>query len=147
MFKNKKAEAQSFENYIGAFLLSALFLISLYGFATSTGDRYNKNMTIDSQKIDLTGLQTKVEAAAEDSEKWQAAVREDKPDIYLAVVVLSSIWGVIRLIWSAVIGILNIFLQATYNVIGIPPIVTGVVVTLLIIGLIFAAWRKYKTGN
>ena len=96
MFKNKKAEAQSFENYIAVFLLSALFLIALYGFATSIGTKYNKNLTIDNKKIDLTALEEKVEETTDDSEKWQDAVREDKPDIYLAVIALLSIWGVIN---------------------------------------------------
>jgi len=147
MFKNKKAEAQPFENYIGIFLLASLFLLSIYGFATSIGERYDKNLTIDDKQIDLTRLEEKIDQTTEDAEKWQEAVRDDKPDIYLAVLVLLSIWGVIKLMWFSVIGLLSIIVEGAYNVLGIPPLALGVVITLLIIGLIFAAYRKWKTGQ
>lgn len=145
IFHNKKGQFE-FKDYIITFIVSALFIISLYSFMTSIGDKNDKDFTIDNNKIDFIGLKKNLSNINDESETWQQAVTDDTVDKSLAIVVLVSIAGVAKLMWQSIIFIAKIYAQVSYNILHIDPIVSGSILTILIILIIFAFWRVIKNG-
>jgi len=145
IFNTKKGQLE-FKDYIITFIVSALFIVSLYSFMTITGEKNDKDFTIDNNKIDFIGLRGNLTNINEESETWQQAVTDDTVDKSLAIVVLVSIAGVSKLMWQSIIFIAKIYAQVSYNILGIDPLVSGTILTIIIIGIIFAFWRVIKNG-
>ena len=129
------------------FVLVALFIISLYNFAIGIGNNYDRDLTIDNKKIDLTSLEAELNQTNEDSGGWQTAVSDDAIDPSFTSIILFSIWGVGKLMIGAVNAMATIYLEASYNVLGIDPMVLGTLVTILVVLLIFSIWKMIKTGD
>jgi len=143
---NKKAQI-SFQEYIVIFLLAGLFLVAIYTFATKIGDNYDTEISVDDSQIDLAQLQTQINETSTDARVWESRFTSDNIFVATGSIVLFSIWGIMKLIWSSINSLATIYLQGANNVLGIDPMVTGVVTAILIIGLIFAGWRAIKTGE
>ena len=143
---NKKAQT-SFQGYLIAFLVAGLFLISLYTFATQTAIRYDKNFSVDDSQIDLTNLRAQINDTSAQAKVWESRFTSDNIFVATGSIVLFSIWGIMKLIWTSANSLITIYLQGMNNVIGFDPMVTGVISAIIIIGLIFAGWRALKTGE
>jgi len=140
--------AYSLKHYIVTFILASLFIISITSFMTTTRENYNLDPdVIDDSQIDLTNLQDKVNKTSSDAENWQEAFTSDNFFVSLGSIVLFSIWGIFKLMWTSITSFAGIYLDGMYNVFGIDPMITGSLTALLIIGLIFAVWRAVKTGE
>jgi len=145
MLKNKKAEFE-FKDYIITFIISALFIVSFYSFMTGLGEKNDKDLSIDNNKIDIISLEGNLSDINKNSETWQQAVIDDTVDKSLAIVILVSIAGVGKLMWQSIIFIARIYAEISYNVLHIDPIVSGTILTIIIISIIFAFWRLIKNG-
>lgn len=144
---NKKGQMTSFREYITIFLLVGLFLVAIYTFGTNIASNYDKDFSIDDSKIDLTQLQNQINETSTEAKVWESRFTSDNIFVATGSIVLFSIWGIMKLVWSSINSLVTIYLQGANNVLGIDPMVTGVVTALLIIGLIFAGWRAIKTGE
>lgn len=144
---NNKAQATSFQQYIIIFLVAGLFLVALYTFATQTAERYGEDFTVDNSKIDLVSLQSQINQTSEDAKTWESRFTSDNIFVATGSIVLFSIWGIMKLVWSSINALITIYFEGAHNVLGIDPMVTGVLTAILIIGLIFAGWRTIKVGE
>lgn len=145
MFKGRKAELD-FKDYIITFIISSLFIVGFYSFMVNLGEQNDKDLTIDNNKIDFIGLERNLSNINEGAEGWQESVMDDTVDKSLAIVVLVSIAGVGKIMWGSITYILKIYAQVSYNILGIDPIVSGTIITIIIILMIFAFWRVIKNG-
>lgn len=139
--------AKDFKSYIIYFLLAGLFVIALYSFATGIAENYNQNFTVDDSRLDLRGLEEQIETTGSQASVWESRFTSDNFFVSLGSIVLFSLWGIFKLIWSSINAFTTIFLQGMNNVLGVPPLVTGTLTAMLIIGMIFAIWRSIKTGE
>lgn len=139
--------SNSFRDYIVATLLVALFIVSFYSFASGIATRYGADLTLSDDYIDLTSMEAQINETSEDAQDWETTFRSDNPFVATGALIMYGIWGVMKLMWSGVAGTFNIFLQGIYNVLGVPPMVTGVILAIFIIGLIFTAWKTIKSGE
>lgn len=144
---NIKGQMTSFREYLTIFLLAGLFLVALYSFATGIGNNYGTNMSIDRSKIDLTQLENQINETSTNAKIWEERFTSDNLFVSLGSIVLFSIWGIMKLIWTSANSLVTIYLSGANNVLGIDPMVTGVATAILIIGLIFAGWRTIKAGE
>jgi hypothetical protein len=99
-----------------------------------------------SDKIDFSRLEQQVNSTSADANKWAETFKSDNLFVVAGGIVLYSIWGITKLVWTSVITMLTIFTDGASGVIGIPPIAVGVLTAIVIIGLIFGAWRLVKQG-
>ena len=132
------------EDWSKGLLLSGLFLICIIGFITSLGLNYGEDINTD--HIDTSRVEAQISETSEDALAWQKAFKSDNLFVSTGTIVLLSIWGVIKLVWDSIITFLLIYLDIFTSLFGIPPIVTGVITSLVIISLIFLAWRTIKQG-
>lgn len=139
---------EDFKGYLTTFLLASLFLISLYSFAIGIRDNYGSSTEIvDTEQLQIQNFTQKLNETSSDASKWQEAFTSDNIFIALGGLVLFSIWGIFKLMWTAVNNFATLLLSGATSVLGIDPMVTGTVVALLIIGMIFAVWRVLKIGE
>ena len=133
-----------FEDWPKAFLLVGLFLVCIIGFMNGLGDNYGE--TIESDYIDTSRITLQLNETSEDAIAWGESFKSDNLFITTGTIVLVSIWGVSKLIWNSITTFLAIYLDIFATLFGIPPLVTGVITALVIISLIFLAWRTIKQG-
>jgi len=100
-----------------------------------------------SDKIDFSGLETRLNQTNADATSWGETFKSDNLFVVAGGIVLYSIWGISKLVWNSVISIFVIFTDGASSLIGIPPIAIGVLTAIIIIGLIFSLWRLIKTGQ
>lgn len=137
-----------FQDYQVNFLLTGLFLFAIISFAVGISGNYGHSEDfVKDEKIDFTDIQTQVESTNEQAESWEKSFRSDNLFVALGSIVLFSVWGIIKLMWVTTIGMYNVIIQGATNVLGIPAMVTATITTILIVGLIFSAWRFIKAGE
>lgn len=137
-----------FKDFPINFLLAGLFIIALIGFGVGIAHNYGETDSLmKSDKIDFSRLESQVNQTSQDAQSWGNAFRSDNLFVSAGAIVLFSIWGIGKLIWTSVIALFTIFSDGATAVLGIPPIVTGVLTAILIISLIFALWRLIKAGE
>ena len=144
---NKKGQTTSFANYIVFFLLAGLFVVGLYTWANNVGQNYDRDISIPEDKLDLAQLQTDINQTSTDAKKWEQSFTSDNLFVALGSIVLFSIWGIFKLIWSSINTLGSVYFDGMNNVLGLDPMVTGVISAILIIGLIFAVYKAIKTGE
>lgn len=138
----------NFEEYPKNFLLAGLFIIAMITFAVMLANNYGHDEALmKSDKIDFSKIETQINSTSADAQKWGEAFRSDNLFVATGTLVLFSIWGIGKLIWGSVTTFSTIFLDGASSVLGVSPIVTGVVTAILIISLIFALWKVIKAGE
>jgi len=140
--------AIEFKDYAINTLLAGLFLIALISFGITLAHNYGENEALmKSDKIDFSGLETRLNQTNADATSWGETFKSDNLFVVAGGIVLYSIWGISKLVWNSVISIFVIFTDGASSLIGIPPIAIGVLTAIIIIGLIFSLWRLIKTGQ
>ena len=138
----------NFEDYPKNFLLAGLFIIAMITFAVMLGNNYGQDEALmKSDQIDFSKLENQINQTSTDAQKWGEAFKSDNLFVATGTLVLFSIWGIGKLIWGSVTTFSTIFLDGASSVLGVSPIVTGVVTAILIISLIFALWKVIKAGE
>ena len=137
-----------FKEYPINFLLAGLFIVALMSFGVSMYSNYGQDASdITGGQIDLVRLQEQVNKTSTDTESWGEAFRSDNPFVALGSIILFSVWGVSRLMWNSVIALWSLISDLGSGILGIPQEVTGVILAIIIISMIFAIWRVIKAGE
>ena len=137
-----------FEDYPKNFLLAGLFLVCLISFAVVIAHNYGQNEALmKSDKIDFTGLETQINQTTADANAWGETFKSDNLFVVAGGIVLYSVWGITKLIWGSVTSMFTVFTSGAGAVLGIPPIVIGVLTAIIIISVIFAGLRLVKIGR
>ena len=145
-----KAEGESImdlKEFASGFLLLGLFVICLFTFVFGLADNNTEIQNLDTSGIDLDYLETHLNSSKEDAEGYIKNFGSENPVVSLGSLILFSVVGVGKLVINSILITFNIVLGGISNVLGIPPIVTGIISAILMIGLIFAAWKLYHTGK
>ena len=135
-----------FKDYLINMLIVCVFIFSIFMFGTSIGQQYGVNDLVETDKIDTAGIQNQIEDTNEQAKNWESSFRSDNPLVSFGELVFGSLWGIMKLIGETMFNMWNFIIQALSNVLGIPPFLTGTLTTILIVSLIFAAWRSIKQG-
>lgn len=137
----------SFKSYITIGLLVGLCIMGLFSFSSSLSDNYDKDNVMSTDKINFEDLEETMEETSASAEKWQESFTSDNVFVSTGALIMFSLWGVMKLAWSSITSIFTIYFEGAHNVLGLDPLVTGVLTAILIIGLIFSAWRLIVSGQ
>jgi len=139
------AQGLRFESYLIAFMLISVCMVSFYSFATSSAENYGGSTAIvDDNLFNMTGLEDAINATNMASSDWEQAFSEEDKEISFGELIGTSIWSVVKLMITSINAIVFILLGALSNVFGVSPLVTGTIITLVVVALIFSAWRVIK---
>lgn len=140
--------AREFKDYlIGAILVSLCFISFLYFGIGFMSDNGSNTSIFDESQVNLTGLKTQMNSTTSSAQGWATSFTSDNIFVSTGTIVLFSIWGLIKLLFGGVFSIMSIFFQMLVNVLHIDPMVIGVIIVILVLGMITAAWRLIKAGE
>lgn len=138
----------NFEDFPKNFLLAGLFVIAIISFAVMLGNNYGQDEALmKSDKINFSKLENQINETSQRASGWGETFRSDSLFVSAGGIVIYSIWSIGKLIFNSVSTFSIIFLDGASSVLGLSPIVTGVVMALIIISLIFALWKVIKAGE
>lgn len=138
----------SFKEYLTMFLLVGLFLYGMISFATGLADSYGIPASrMDTDEVNLSGIREGIGQLNEDSEKWTKSFTSDSVFVATGSLILFSVFGISKLVINSIINMANLIISSVSNLLGLPSIVTGTLMALLLVGLIFAGWRAIKLGE
>lgn len=140
------AEETTFKDYAVYVLLAALFIVSFYRFSLGMGDNYSRDLTIDQKQLDLTNLEKNINESKQLGEQWEQTFNADATFVDNGIIVVKSIWGVIQSVGASVGIFFNLFLGGLGSVFGLDVMVTGTILAILLIGLVFAGYKVIKQG-
>jgi hypothetical protein len=137
-----------FKDYPINFLLAGLFLIAIISFGVNMAHNYGQDEALmKSDKIDFSGLENRINQTSADAQSWGETFKSDNLFVVAGGIVLYSIWGITKLVWNSALAVLSIFTDGASSLLGIPPVAIGVLTAIIIIGLIFSAWKLIKQGS
>ena len=145
LINNKRGQFKSFPII---FLLVGLFIVALVGFGGKLASNYGHEETLlKDDNFDFGRIETHVTQTSTQAEGWGDTFRSDNPLLAFGGLVLFAIWGIGQLIWGSVMGMFIILTDGATAVLGIPPIVTGVLTAILVISLLFALYKLLRVGE
>ena len=133
-------------DYVTKALLTGVFIICLISFAVSLGTNYSKTSsdmvgtTINIRTIESSINNTNTMAGA-----WKTAFESDSPLISLGILAVRSLWTTGIAMINVVLTLINLYLFTISNILGIPAVVSGVITTIFIMGLIAMAYSWVKS--
>jgi hypothetical protein len=134
-----------FKEYTINFLLIGLFIIGIVSFGISLGNDYGVNNE-DTGGLNYTALNNSLSSAQSDADAWQKTFTSDNPVISIGGMVLVGIWLIIKSMFVIPYQIFSILIVGVVSVLGIPPVVVGIITAILIISLIYSSYRIVKLG-
>lgn len=138
---------EDLRGYIINSLMVGLIIVLVVTFSIKLGGRYDKNANdMTGAYIDSSALENQINRTANDALTWQKVFQSDNMLVVLGGLVIYSIWGIVKLIFTTVVTFFQLFINL-FTFIGIPPIVSGTILAILIISLIFMGWRLVKQGQ
>lgn len=138
----------SLPEYLEKTLLIGLFLICMVSFGTVIGSNYGKTQTdIVSDQITTSGIESSINDTNELAIQWKLAFQSSNPLWTVGVVAVESLFTIGKVMANTLFSIIGLYFSIISNVLGIPPIVTAVLSTIITVWLIVAVYQFFKGGN
>lgn len=130
------------------FLVIGLFLVALVSFAVGIASNYGKDESyMVDEKLGYSNILGNLSSTSQQAKSWESVFTGENIFESAGELVLKSIWGVMTLLWGAGFGLFNVLVQGAYNLLGVPILVTSVLMAIIIISLIFSAWSVIRKGE
>jgi len=134
-----------FKDYMIGFLLTLVCFISVTTFLTGTAENYGFDESyMKDERIDFSGMALSVDQLEKDAQSWEQSFRKDNIAFVFGAIVLESLWTVIKLVFAVPITMFGLIATGTIGVLGVPTLIVGALLDILIVGLIFAGWKALK---
>lgn len=135
------------KDYIISFTLVGLMVSCMFIFIISLGSSYDKtSVDLLGESSGFVNLEQKVNQSINESKQWENLLKSDKLLANAAGLVLFSIYGIGNLIYDSTIGFAVLIIDLANNILHVPSMVTGVIMVIIIVLLIFATWKMLKQG-
>lgn len=127
----------------GLFVFCAMAFIINFQSDNNYTDGILNNSIINKTYLNLGG---NLSTIGGESQTQRSVFDQDNPTSSLVGVILFSIVAVGRTFANILVTIFTIFVVLPATFLGIPPQVVAVIEGLIILGIIFGLWRKYRVG-
>ncbi len=132
------------------FALIGIFVFAGISFIVQTQlDNDVENTILENKVINktFTDFETDLSEFRTESQTQKDSFESEDPAPGFGSLIIFSIVGVGKTFSGMTLGVYNIFIVLPASILGVPPIVIGVLTTILIISLILLAWRVYRVGG
>lgn len=148
MIKTDKGQVGSFKGILIGAILITLFTFLIITFATDTLQNYNKDTTeLEEGAFNLTPYSNYLSDVESDAQTFQDRFASGNIFSIIAGVVVTGIFNIGIDMITLIITPFTLFAQIMTNVLGVPAIVTSVLLGIMILTIIFAIWRLIKIGE
>ena len=137
--------SDTFKRLLIGLVVGVLFTSLILTVAIDFGAEYDKSASeIELGAFNLSDFEESIEDVGETSEGYRERFEGgDIDDVDDATGIFSVVTDMISLITTP----FNLIAQVLQNILGVPPIVTNVVLGLLAIAIILAIWSVVKKGD
>lgn len=127
-------------------LLIGVFIICMVTFGVNLGAGYGKTATeMSGNAVDLSRIEASINSTNTQATAWKTAFESDSPLISVGLLAIQSIWTTGISMMNVVLSMLDLYMFSISNILGVPPLVTGAITSILIISLIFAVYKWVKS--
>lgn len=136
-----------FKNILFAFILIGLFGVLILSAVISFSGTYSKDYSdVVGGSLALDKFNDSISDIGQQAQDFQT--RFEKQSIWsaLAGVVVTGVFSITIDMINIVLAPFNLVANIMIDLFGVPVYVTGIILALLILSIIFALWRLYKIG-
>lgn len=138
---------EDMKDFLISSIMVSVVVLCLLTFGISFGSNYNKSQAdMITSDYNLVPLQEQLNKTQNDAESWQRLFKSDNLFVVVGGIILKSIWGITVGVWTSITSFVVIYIGLVSGILGIPSVVTGAILSILIISLIFLGWRLIKIG-
>jgi len=131
---------------IGVIIITLFSFLIIFG-ASQLGGEYDKDVSkLEEGSLNLTYMNKTLQGAQETAEDWRETFQSDNLAHYIYGV-LVGIFKVALNMFSWVVAPAILFIQLGNDILGIPPMITGTLIFILIVSVILAIWSLRKKGD
>ena len=142
----KACSIVALNDYVTKALLIGVFIICLISFAIELGSNYSKTSSdMVGTTINIRTIESSINNTNTMARAWKTAFESDSPLISLGILAVRSLWNTGIAMINVVLTLINLYLFTISNVLGIPTVVTGVITTIFIMGLIAMTYQWVRT--
>ena len=117
------------------FLIIALFIICIFTFGTLLQEKNTSIIGMDTSGIDISGITASLNQTQASTTAQMESFTKENPILAFGELVLFGVWGIIKTSISSTVALVSFLLNGMGNVLGIPPIVLGVLSSIILIGM------------
>jgi len=140
----------SFYELFISFMLIALAIFSMFAFIISVqGENQVSEKFVDNSLINNTysELESDLEGLRDKSQSQKTLFEEERPTAGFGTLLLYSIVSSGKVFNSMITGVFNLLIKLPTVFLGLDPVVTSVISTMLLITVIIGLWILYKLGG
>lgn len=138
----------SFKGMITGFILLTLFMFLMLTFVVDVAQDNNKDTSqFEEGAFSLDQYEDFLQDVDQDAETFRE--RFEKGNIFsiIAGIVVEGIFGIAADMVTLAITPFTLLAQVMNNILGVPTIVTSVILGLIMLSIIFGIWRLIKVGD
>lgn len=128
---------------IGVFVFAFLGFIIQFENDNSVTDSILGNQIINNT---YSGLSNNLSSFDSRSQSQRSTFEQENPTDSFGELVIFAIVGAGKTFGGMIVGIFNILIVLPATILGVDPVIIGVLGSMVIVGIIFALWRVYKAG-
>ncbi len=142
--------AISFREVFVTFALIGIFVFAGISFIVQTQlDNDVENTILENEVINktFTNFETDLSDFSSKTQTQKESFESEIPERGFGSLIIFAIIGVGQRFTGMITGVYNIFIVLPASILGISPIVIGVLTSILIVSLVLLIWRVYRTGG
>lgn len=145
---NKRGGVDQFKGLIVGFVLFTLFTFLIITFVTNVAQENGLDTTeFEEGAFSLDPYENVLDSVESDAETFRERFERGSIFSVVAGIVVTGIFGIAIDMIVLVISPFTLLGQVMTNVLGIPIIVTSVVLGIIILSIIFGIWSVIKKGD
>ncbi len=139
----------SFRETFIIFALIGIFVFASMSFIVQTQiDNDVENTVLENEVINktFTDLEIDLSNFGSNASSQKSNFDQDIPERGFGDLIIFAVIGVGQGFTGLIVGVYNIFIVLPASILGVPPVVIGVLTSILVMSLILLAWRLYRAG-
>ncbi len=133
-----------------SFMMIGLVVTGIFAFSIGFQDENDVSDTITQNTIinnSFTDLQSQLGGLRDKSQTQKALFESENPTGGFGTILLFSIVSSGKVFNSMIVGVFNTLITLPAVILGVDPVITSVISTLLLITIIISLWIVYKLGG
>jgi hypothetical protein len=148
---NEGSRKMSFKGMFIGFALVALFAFSMIAFESSLTRQNNANSSLlDNEDLNLNDTYSNLESSLDDfqdiAQSQRTNFERDFPLAGFGELIIFAVFSMGRVFTNLLVGVFNILVTPLVVIIGLDPIVLGVITSIFVLTMILVVWRLVKRG-
>ena len=139
-----------FKSVFITFALFGLLVFSLMSFIVKIQtDNDAESSLLDNEIINKSfyQLESNLTNAEKDANQQKGIFEEETPTVSFGSLVFTTITSIGKVFSGIIMGVYNLLIKLPMSILGVSPVIAGVISTILIILIILGLWEVYKLGG